>query len=190
MSPGFLAKRSRESAAASFMGDPQTSNTSKEQVHVGAAALPDQIQERRCSYCTTNGIAAQHGAASIHNVSGHPDENGHEVVGTKNGICGEENGSNGTLDMHGSSCQMDDDTVSGRHDENGHGVLGIKDVIFREPNGSNGTVGTHSSSCQMDGMGSEDSDYVVKSPAAPAHDGLRPRLTTSKYFDESSMDEQ
>ncbi|KAE8786849.1 Ubiquitin carboxyl-terminal hydrolase 19 [Hordeum vulgare] len=198
MSPGFLAKRSRESAAASFVGDPQTSNTSKEQEHVGAAApLPYKIQERRSSYCTTNGIVAQQEAAS--NVSGHSDENGHAFVGTKNGIHGEENGSNGTLDMHGSSCQMDDDTVIGRHVENGHGVLDIKDVIFREQNGSNGTLGTHSSSCQMDGMavtlvsengmGSEDADHVVKSPAAPAHDGLRRRLTTSKYFDESSMEE-
>ncbi|KAF7001215.1 hypothetical protein CFC21_105251 [Triticum aestivum] len=175
MSPGFLAKRSRESAAASFMGDPQSSNTSKEQEHVGAAALlPDKIQEGRSSYCTTNGIEAQDGAASVHDVSGHSDENGHAFMGTKNGIHGEENGSNGTLDMHDSSCQMD---------ENGHGVLDIKDVIFREQNVSNGTLDTH-------GMGSEDADHVVKSPAAPAHDGLRRRLTTSKYFDESSMDEQ
>ena len=70
----------------------------------------------------------------MHDVSGHSDQNGHAFMGTKNGIHGEENGSNGTLDMHDSSCQMD---------ENGHGVLDRKDVIFREQNVSNGTLDTH-----------------------------------------------
>uniref|UniRef100_A0ACD5ZF94 Uncharacterized protein n=1 Tax=Avena sativa TaxID=4498 RepID=A0ACD5ZF94_AVESA len=194
MSPGFLTKCCRESAgmgaSASFMGVPQASNTSKEQEHVVAAALPDQIQERWSSDCTTSGIAPQHRAALADNVNGHRDENGHSVLGTKNAIYGEENGSNGTLDMHGSSCQMDD-YVNGYSDENGHAVLGIKNV-FGEENGRNGAL--DASSCQIDGapvtlvsengMGSEDGDHVVKSiRSPPVHDGIRRRLTSSKYFD-------
>ena len=177
ISPGFLTKRCRESAV---MGDPRTSNTSKEQEHVGAAALPDQIQERWSSDCSTSDIAPEHRVASVDNVSGHCDENGYAVLGTNNTIYG---GSNGTLDMHDSS----------HRDENGHGVLGTKSVFFGAENGSNGAL--DASSCYMDdapatsvsenGMGSKDAANVVKSSisAAPVHDGLRRRLTTSKYFD-------
>uniref|UniRef100_A0ACD6AJF1 Uncharacterized protein n=1 Tax=Avena sativa TaxID=4498 RepID=A0ACD6AJF1_AVESA len=174
MSPGFLTKGCRESAgmgaSASCMGVTQASNTSKEQEHVGSAALPDQIQERWSSDCTTSGIARQHRAAFADNVNGHRDENGHSVLGTKDAIYGEENGSNGTLHVHGSSCQMDD-YVNGHSDENGHAVLGTKNVLFVEENGSNGAL--DASSCQIDGvpvtlvsengMGSEDGDHVVKS---------------------------
>ncbi|CAM0909054.1 unnamed protein product [Alopecurus aequalis] len=186
MSPGFLTKRGRESAA---MGDPRTSNTSKEQEHAGAAALPDQIQERWSSDCTTSDIAPQHRAAFFDTtLSGHRGANGYAVLGTNNVIYGEESVCNGTLDMHGSSCQMDD-YVNG----NGHAVLGTKNGFFRAENGGNGAL--DASSCQMDdalaasfsenGMRSEDAGNVVKSSirAEPVHDGLRRRLTTSKYFD-------
>jgi ubiquitin carboxyl-terminal hydrolase 36/42 len=187
MSSGFHTKRCRESAA---MADPQTSNTMKEQEHVCAAALQDQIQERWSSDCTTNGILPQHRAAFVDNVSGNRGENGHAVLGSKNTIYGEENGSNRTLHMHGSSYQMDD-YVNVHCDENRHAVLGTKNVFFGEENDINGAL--DASSCQIDGvpvisvsengMGSEDADHVVKSPVAPAQDGLRRRVTTSKYFD-------
>uniref|UniRef100_A0ACD5UIM0 Uncharacterized protein n=1 Tax=Avena sativa TaxID=4498 RepID=A0ACD5UIM0_AVESA len=195
MSPGFLTKRCRESAgmgaSASCMGIPQASNTSKEQEHVGSAALPDQIQERWSSDCTTSGIVPQHRAAFADNVNGHRDENGHSVLVTKDAMYGEENGSNGTLHVDGSSCQMDD-YVNGHSDENGHAVLGTKNVLFVEENGSNGAL--DASSCQIDGvpvtlvsengMGSEDGDHVVKSTRSPpVNDGIRRRLTSSKYFD-------
>lgn len=183
MSPGFLTKRCRESAA---MDDPQTSKTPKEPEHVGAAALPDQIQERWSSGCTTSGIAPQHRAAFVNNLSGHHVENGHSVLGTNNVFYGEENGSNGILDMHCSSSQMDD-YLNGHRDGNMHAVLGTKNV-FGEENGTSGAL--DAISCQIDGtpivsengMRCEDADQVVKSPVASVHDGLRRRLT-SKYFD-------
>jgi hypothetical protein len=123
-------------------------------------------------------------------VSGNRGENGHAVLGSKNAIYGEENGSHRTLHMHGSSCQMDD-YVNGHCDENRHAVLGTKNVFFGEKNDINGSL--DAGSCQIDGvpvisvsedgMGFEDADHVVKSPVAPAHDGLRRRVNTSKYFD-------
>ncbi|KAG8075095.1 hypothetical protein GUJ93_ZPchr0006g41480 [Zizania palustris] len=97
------------STSASFVHDVKIcSNISMEQQSIGPAVLSDHIKERRqSSDHTTFETVFQHRAASIDNISSHPDENGHAILGDKNTIYGEESGRNGILDMNGNSKQRD-----------------------------------------------------------------------------------
>uniref|UniRef100_A0A0A9EVT2 Uncharacterized protein n=1 Tax=Arundo donax TaxID=35708 RepID=A0A0A9EVT2_ARUDO len=101
LSPGFLTRHRRESAVistseSSMHGLETRSDISMEQRSNAAAVVPDHIEERWSSDCTTNGLSFQLRSASDDRASDHLGENGHAILATKNTSCGHENGSNGT----------------------------------------------------------------------------------------------
>uniref|UniRef100_A0A0A9DDB6 Uncharacterized protein n=1 Tax=Arundo donax TaxID=35708 RepID=A0A0A9DDB6_ARUDO len=113
LSPGFLTRHSRESAvistsASSMHGLKTSSNISMEQRSNGAGVVPNDIEERWSSDCTTNGSSFQLQSASDDKVSDHLSENGHAILATKNTNCGQESGGNGTPDVNAVGCQRDD----------------------------------------------------------------------------------
>ncbi|KQK16875.1 hypothetical protein BRADI_1g31187v3 [Brachypodium distachyon] len=103
-------------------------------------------------------------------VSVHGDENGYAALGTNNASYGEEICCSGT-----------------------------KNASYGEESCCNGAVDMHSSSCQRDdapallvaenGVASENADHLKSISPTLGHDGLRRRLT-SKYFEQNSVDAQ
>ncbi|XP_062229439.1 ubiquitin carboxyl-terminal hydrolase 19-like [Phragmites australis] len=106
------SRHCRESAVistspSSMHGLETSSNISMEQKSNGAAVVPDHVEEKWSSDCTTNGSSFQLRSASDDKTSDYLGENGHAILATKNTSCGQENGSNGTPDGNGVGCQRD-----------------------------------------------------------------------------------
>jgi ubiquitin carboxyl-terminal hydrolase 36/42 len=113
LSRGFLTRQHKESAVngtltSSMNGLETSTDISMEQKSNGAAVVVDRVEERWSSDCTTNRSSFQLRATSNNTASGHLGENGLAILATKNISCGLEIGSNGSPDVNGLGCQMDE----------------------------------------------------------------------------------